>query len=224
MGCPCFKIILLFSVGAIISSGCRRDRADGTSDGIPAATNVSSAVALPLEKPSADLTAASRMSHLLDDGNRAGALALARTLMDSPEQKVRLVVIDTMGWMGKVALPELVELMEHKDEVTAEAALAAWEHIFGEITNDALRIDEVLKAVKSLKRQKMIETVFFHLDECDEKASLRALSKSIAETKGLCCNPLAKEAYERLAGEPWISVERTSELISTAKKEQNEKR
>jgi len=221
MDCLCFRIValLLFACGAI-ASGCRREVADKKGDGVSAATNVSSAVSAPsvtAEKPSADLLAANRMLHLLDDGDRAGALAMARNLMDSPEQKVRLVVIDMMGWMGKVTLPELVELMEHKDEVTAEAALVAWEHIFAEIENEALRIEEVQKAARSLKRQKMIETVFFHLDECDEKASLLALSKCIAETKGMCCNPLAKDAYERLAGEPWVSSARTLELVSNKK-------
>ena len=222
MDCPCFNIGMLLLTGCVVvASGCGRDGEGNADGGIPAATNapasVSSAPEPPPEKPTADMLAANRMSHLLDDGDRAGALALARTLMDSPEQKVRLVVIDTMGWMGKVTLPELVELMEHEDEVTAEAALVAWEHAFGEIENDALRIGEVIKAVKSLKRQKMIETVLFHLDECDENTSLRALSNCIAETVGMSCNPIAKDAYERLADEPWVSSARTEVLISKVK-------
>ena len=124
MDCLCFRIVvlLLLACGAI-ASGCRREAADKKGDGVSSAINVSSKVAAPPEKPSEDLLAANKMLHLLDDGDRAGALAMARSLMDSPEQKVRLVVIDMMGWMGKVTLPELVELMEHKDEVTAEAAL-----------------------------------------------------------------------------------------------------
>lgn len=221
MGFRCYSIVVL--VLAFVGTaglGCRREQTTSAAEGEqqrPAPVQSSAKATEPDEKPSADLLAAQRILHLLDVDDRNGALALARTLMDSSEQKVRLIVIDTMGWMGKVAFPELVELMSHKDEITAEAALCAWEQALDEVENEDRRIAEILKAVKAQSRKAMMEDIFGRLDACDEQKSLIALDGFIRETSGLNCNPSARAAFLALAGEDWVSSERTKMLISKRK-------
>ena len=157
------------------------------------------------------------MRDFLDAGDKVKSRAMMRELMDSSVQKVRLLVIDAMEWSGAAMIPDLVELIGHKDEVTAEAALQAWERVVDGVDNDGLKCDLVFKAASAITNVTFLHAVFMHLLSVDVMVAMPKLDAFIVATKGKVCNIAAKEIFLHIASEEWSSSERTGNLLKELK-------
>ena len=188
---------------------CLGDAREGVNDeGAVAEEGDTSVSATP------DIRRAEQMRSLLDGGDVGAALRIARSLVSSNERPVKEEVILVLGWCGKRALPELIQLMSDPDADIANQAFSAWENAIMEVASDrvkALRIEEMVSCINDRAK---IESALMRFTEFDETLSLMSLERIILNNRGRAASVCAKELFEHIAGEPWASKERTAKIIN----------
>lgn len=145
----------------------------------------------------------------LDDDRNSLAMRHARELMDSTNVAIRLHAVETFGWIGKMAIRELAEMMTDSVEEVADEALRQWEMAFDEFSSEIVKMEEIVRAAQSLKNQHSIETVMMKLTGLEDYNAVKALSNIITSTN---VNPIAVEVarseYVSLTEEVFVNAER----------------
>lgn len=176
-----------------------------------------------VQPESADWRLSEQMRERLDEGKPAEALIMARRLLHSKEKAVRRRTADALGWIGRKAMPELVEMLGDEDADVVADALVGWQQAYAEQKNDEERIAGITNAVARLNDQVKAECVLLRFTEVDEAVGLAAMDAFITAHKGKPSATLMKSTFEHFAGEPWISRERTAQLVAKLSEKKKKK-
>ena len=149
----------------------------------------------------------------LDNGDIFETMKLSRGLIDSKEASVRASLVDIFRWVGKKAIPELVELVHDKNAEVASDAFAAWEFVLQEIPHDLVKAIAITNLVANLDDSVVIESALMHITNLELCYSLPALEGLVTGCRGKTCGQCAKRMFEHIAGEPWASPERTHTIL-----------
>ena len=152
----------------------------------------------------------------------------AKLALSSPNPDVRHDAVDALGWFGEDALPELTVWMADRDEDVAQAAVNHWEQGVSEIEDAGDRLKISLFALNTITDEDALAMIGSHFanaatelidDEEDEAMAaqkrtevVQALADIIAEGKEQCANA-AREAYEDVTGNKWISIEEAEKYL-----------
>ena len=149
----------------------------------------------------------------IDDGRNALAVRHAREFMDSTNAEVRLQAVEAFGWIGKVAIRELAEMMADPDEEVASEAQRQWEMAFDELSSEGAKMREVERTAVFVKDQSQIEAVMLKLVELEDYNSVKVLGDIITSTNSTpVAAEVAREEYVLLAGEPFVDPIRTEQV------------
>ena len=149
----------------------------------------------------------------LDDGDIFEAMKLSRGLIDSKDASVRASLVDIFRWVGKKAVPELVELVHDKNAEVASDAFSAWEFALQEMQHDLVKTIAITNLVANLDDSLVIESALMHIVNIELCYSLPALEGLVTGCRGKTCGQCAKRMFEHIAGEPWASPERTRAIL-----------
>lgn len=152
------------------------------------------------------------------DGRDVFAMRHARELMDSTNTDVRLQAVEAFGWIGKVAIKELAEMMSDPDEEVSEEALRQWEMAFDEFSGEGAKMQELERAACFVRDQSLFENVMMKLAELEDYNAVKVLCSIITSTNS---TPIAVEVarveYATLADEPFVGAERTEKVVKMLK-------
>lgn len=149
----------------------------------------------------------------LDNGDIFETMKLSRGLIDSKDASVRASLVDIFRWVGKKAIPELVELVHDKNAEVASEAFTAWEFVLQEIPHDLVKAIAITNLVANLDDSVVIESALLHITNLELCYSLPALEGLVTGCRGKTCGQCAKRMFEHIAGEPWASPERTHTIL-----------
>ena len=149
----------------------------------------------------------------LDDGDIFEAMKLSRGLIDSKDASVRASIVDIFQWVGRKAIPELVELVHDKDAEIAAQAFAAWEFVIQETQHDLVKATAITNLVANLDDSVVIESALMHIVDIELCYSLPALEGLVTGCRGKTSGQCAKRMFEHITGEPWASPERTHTIL-----------
>ena len=159
----------------------------------------------------------------IDNGRNAFAMRHARELMDSTNAEVRLVAIEAFGWIGRIAVNELAELMADEDEDVSSEAQRRWEMAFDEISSEVGKIQAIEKAAMLLKRQDPLEAVMMKLASIEDYDAVKLLCRIITSTNA---SPVAAEVarseYASLAEEPFLDAKRAEQVVKKLANEEED--
>lgn len=194
-------------------SGCGRSdgdvRARASEEVVAEASNDVQRVSL-----TADQKRAREMRDVLDGEDEVRALAMARELMKSPEPSVRNETVTVLSWIGREALPELTELLADENANVADAALRGWVQAYAELRTVKDQQSAIARAVGKLKNVHDIRAVLMKTADLDLQDALPLLETIILSSRGAVASTCAKEMFEDLAGEPWVSPARTLKIAN----------
>ena len=157
-----------------------------------------------------------RIESALDDENLSEALACAPAALKCRVPEIRQAMVDTLGWFGKKALPELTPFLADPDEDVSESAMDEWTSAVADIDDEVEKIGTVEMAMKVLTDEDALEDISSEYIGVDEKLAVESLLRVIeggGSAKGV---DKAKETYEfvtgeefesRAAAEKWIAEE-----------------
>lgn len=172
----------------------------------------------------ADRRMAEAVQSALDNDDSDAILDSAAKALSSTNVEVRAHAVDALGWLGMEALPELTGAMADPDEDVAEAAESAWELALSDVPGAERRFNIAVAALGTLAVEDHLESIEGHVvgaalelidgEEDEKKAGelrisvVQALVDIIdAEKTSMPNVRQAKEAYEDITGNEWISID-----------------
>jgi hypothetical protein len=160
--------------------------------------------------------AVSEMQKALDEGRELEAVKKARELMDSDRADIRSAALETFGWIGKSALPEISEMLNDEDPGVRAEALQSWDMAFGELSGQNRQAAAIEDAVSRLKREDEIDAILLHAADLDEHVVLPLLSRIIEKGNASIAAECGREMYSHITGgEIYVSPAATAELLKT---------
>lgn len=170
-----------------------------------------------IKKTPEEKALAKRIEKALDDENLDEALACAKLALNCRIVDIRQAMVDTLGWFGEKALPELTPFLVDADEDVRESAQNEWSMAVADIEDDKQKIGTVELAMRVLNDEDVLEDISSEYIGVDEKLAVESLLR-IIEGEGNSAQGIAKakETYEfvtgdefvdRAAAEKWIAEE-----------------
>lgn len=208
--------LLASAVTCLFAIGCERMVEEPSARPLSARTQVVEKVQrarLPRPPRTVDGKKADEARACLDEGDVQKAMFLARGLIDSKEPDIRAEMVEIFSWVGKKALPELTEMLKDPDPDVAADALRGLEVAIDEISHDYSKSSAITNAVATLENPVVIDAILMHISSIDSMYALPALQGLVIQGRGKTYGECAKRMFEHLAGEPWVSQDRTKQIL-----------
>ena len=159
---------------------------------------------------------AAEIEKALDEEDLGLAKRCADEALKCADVEIRQAMVDTLGWFGEKAIPELTPFIADADEDVAESAMNEWEMAVSAIENDAEKIGTVELAMQVISNEDALESISGEYIGVDEKLAVESLLRIIESGGSAAGIAKAKETYEfvtgdefvdRAAAEKWIAEE-----------------
>jgi len=159
---------------------------------------------------------AGRIEKALDEEDFQAAAGCAEEALNCPNTEIRQSMVDTLGWFGAQAIPELTPFLADADEDIRDSAMNEWSAALSDIESDEDRIETVELAMSVLDEEDALETISSEYIGIDEKLAVESLLRVIEGGGSRQGIDKAKETYEfvtgdefvdRAAAEKWIAEE-----------------
>ena len=154
--------------------------------------------------------------------------AAAEKALKSPNPDVRRDAVDALGWLGEKALAELTIWMADADEDVAQAAMDHWEEGVSEIEDANERLQTSLFALNTLTDKDALTMIGGQFANAatelgDEEEDETRASQKRTEVVQVLVDMIeggktahaeaAREIYEDVTGNKWISVEEAEKYL-----------
>ena len=162
----------------------------------------------------AEKALAERIEKALDDENFELAVACAEEAQKCGVVEIRQSMVDTLGWFGEKALPELTPFLADADEDVRESAMSEWTMALSSIEDEEAKIGVVELAMGVLKDEDALEEISNEYIGVDEKLAVESLVRIIEGGGSKEGIEKAKETYEFVTGDEWNGVEEATRWIA----------
>ena len=154
----------------------------------------------------AEKALAERIDKALEDEDFGLAVSCADEAQKCGVVEIRQSMVETLGWFGEKALPELTPFLADADEDVRENAMNEWTMALSSIEDDIVKIKTVELAMGVLKDEDALEDISGEYIGVDEKLAVESLSRIIGGGGSKEGVDKAKETYEIVTGEEWTDV------------------
>ena len=165
-------------------------------------------------RTSAERVLEERIEKALEDENLDAAIACAGESLRCKVVEIRQNMVDTLGWFGARALPELTPFLADDDEGVRESAMSEWTMALQDIEDEATRIGAVESAMGILNDEDSLEELSNEYIGVDEKLAVESLVRIIESGGSKDGIAKAKETYEFVTGDEWAGAEEAARWIA----------
>ena len=140
----------------------------------------------------------------LDEEDFELAKKCAPLALKCKDTEIRQSMVDTLGWFGEKAVPELTPFIADPDEDVAESAMNEWDSTVSSIEDDGEKIGMTEMAMQVISDEDALESISGNYIGVDEKLAVESLLRVIeggGSAKGI---DKAKETYEFVTGEEFV--------------------
>lgn len=140
----------------------------------------------------------------LDEEDFELAKKCAPLALKCKDTEIRQSMVDTLGWFGEKAIPELTPFIADPDEDVAESAMNEWDSTVSSIEDDGEKIGMTEMAMQVISDEDALESISGNYIGVDEKLAVESLLRVIeggGSVKGI---DKAKETYEFVTGEEFV--------------------
>lgn len=162
----------------------------------------------------AEKALAERIEKALDDEDLEMAVSCADEAQACAVTEIRQAMVETLGWFGEKALPELTPFLADADEDVRDSAMNEWTTALSSIEDEKAKIGVVELAMAVLKDEDALESISSEYIGVDEKLAVESLSRIITAGKSPAGVAKAKETYEFVTGDEWAGVEEAARWIA----------
>ena len=206
----CAILVAGVAVIAVFSRGARTSAVDNNEGPEPHQVRVpSSSVRTPEEKALAE-----RIEKALDDEDFELAVACAEEAQKCGDAEIRQSMVDTLGWFGEKALPELTPFLADADEDVRDSAMSEWTTALSSIEDEGVKIKTVELAMGVLNDEDALEEISNEYIGADEKLAVESLARIIEGGGSKEGVEKAKETYEFVTGDEWTDAAEAERWIA----------
>ena len=142
------------------------------------------------------------------------AARCAPQALQSRVRSIRESMIDTLGWFGAKALPELTSFLADADEDLAESAFDEWSMALNDIEDDVEKIATVERAMQVLSNEDQLDDISNEYIGVDEKLAVESLLRVIEGGGSENGIAKARETYEFVTGDEFESREAAEKWLA----------
>jgi len=157
---------------------------------------------------------AERIEKALDDEDFELAASCAEEAQKCGDSEIRQSMVDTLGWFGEKALPELTPFLADADEDVRESAMNEWTMALSSIEDEGVKIKSVELAMGVLRDEDALEDISNEYIGVDEKLAVESLVRIIEGGGSEEGVEKAKETYEFVTGDEWTDVAEAERWIA----------
>lgn len=157
---------------------------------------------------------AERIEKALDDEDFQLAVSCSEEAQSCAVAEIRQSMVETLGWFGEKALPELTPFLADDDEDVRESAKSEWTMALSSINDDGEKIRAVELALHVLRDEDALEEISGEYIGVDEKLAVESLVRVISAGGSAEGVAKAKETYEFVTGDEWAGVEAAERWIA----------
>ncbi len=161
----------------------------------------------------AERALAERIDKALEDED----FGLAASCVDEAQKcsviEIRQAMVETLGWFGEKALPELIPFLADADGNVRESAMNEWTMALSSVENDEEKIGLVEQVMGVLRDEDALEEMSGEYIGVDEKMAVESLMRIIASGGSAEGIAKAKETYEFVTGNEWVGFEEADRWI-----------
>ena len=162
----------------------------------------------------AEKALAARIEKALDEEDMELAFSCVDEARSCAVTEIRQAMVDTLGWFGEKALPELTPFLADSDEDVRESAMNEWTMALSSIEDDGVKIGIVELAMGVLRDEDDLESISSEYIGVDEKLAVESLVRIITSGTSPAGVEKAKETYEFVTGDEWAGVEEAVRWIA----------
>ena len=162
----------------------------------------------------AEKALAERIEKSLDEEDLEMAVSCADEAQSCAVTEIRQAMVETLGWFGEKALPELTPFLADADEDVRDSAMNEWTTALSSIEDEKAKIGVVELAMGVLKDEDALESISSEYIGVDEKLAVESLSRIITAGKSAAGVEKAKETYEFVTGDEWAGVDEAARWIA----------
>lgn len=157
---------------------------------------------------------AERIEKALDDEDFELAVACAEEAQKCGDAEIRQSMVDTLGWFGEKALPELTPFLADADEDVRDSAMSEWTTALSSIEDEGVKIRTVELAMGVLNDEDALEEISNEYIGADEKLAVESLARIIEGGGSKEGVEKAKETYEFVTGDEWTDAAEAERWIA----------
>ena len=172
----------------------------------------------------AEKTLVERIEKACDDEDFQAAVACVDEAQRCGVAEIRQSMVETLGWFGERALPELTPFIADADEGVRERAINEWTAAVSSISDERAKIGAVELAMGVLGDEDALESISNEYIGADEKLAVESLARIIAAGGSKAGVAKAKETYEFVTGDEWAGAEEAARWIAEEYRPQSDGR
>ncbi|MBP5284636.1 MAG: hypothetical protein ILO34_00820, partial [Kiritimatiellae bacterium] len=157
---------------------------------------------------------ADRIEKALDEESLDDAIGCADEALRCANAEIRQSMVDTLGWFGPRALPELTPFLADADEDVRESAMNEWSMAVSQIEDEAERIRTVELAMQVLDDEDALEDISGEYIGIDERLAVESIIRIVEAGRSAQGVEKAKETYEFVTGDEWTDVAEAERWIA----------
>ena len=166
------------------------------------------------DRTPAERALADRIEKALDEEDLKAALVCAEEAQACRVTEIRQAMVDTLGWFGEKALPELTPFLGDADEDVRESAMNEWMMALSDIEDERQKLVTVELAMSVLKDEDALEEISSEYIGADEKLAVESLVRVIEANRSAEGVAKAKETYEFVTGDEWQDADEAGRWIA----------
>ena len=143
----------------------------------------------------------------MNDEDVEKAIRLARQAVVSKKTEVRSEMVDTLRWFGDKVMPELLAFVEDPDEDVRSDAMAAYQQAIYDIEEDEAKAQVVEISLRNLEDAEALDEIASELIGMDDLLAVQTLVNVIEGKCKEAGRRVARETYETVTGEEYVSFE-----------------
>ena len=165
------------------------------------------------DRTPAEKSLAARIEKALDEEDLSAAIACADEAQKCDIAEIRQAMVETLGWFGEKALPELTPFLADADEDVRDSAMNEWTMALSSIEDDGVKIKTVELAMGVLADTDVLDEISNEYIGVDEKIAVESLVRIITSGGSAAGVGKAEEIYEFVTGDPWAGVDEAARWL-----------
>ena len=155
----------------------------------------------------AEWTLVDSIHDALNDEDEGLAIRLAKEAVKSGNPELRGEMVDTLSWFGGKVLPELLMFVDDPDEGVRMDAMAAYQQAIYDIEEESEKAKVIEISLRNLADEEALGELASELIGMDDALAVQTLVNVIEGASGKAGRKVAKETYETVTGEAYVSFE-----------------
>lgn len=159
------------------------------------------------------LTKPQALRKILDLGDNAAALSMARRMRHSSRAADRAAALDAFNWIGEKAMSDMTVMLADESPEIASEALQDWRSGLAEIADESLKAEFILEATRLVANEDEMGAILLELMSFDSpKIAVNTLDTVINDAQATDIAKIeARDTYRFVAGEAYVDSARSAE-------------